>query len=87
MRNDTMIKIFLQRLCLCLAWFFMTPMAISADAISAMDGLAAAEKNDQASVTRLLNTKTNPNIPQADWMTALLWAVYHDNEAMVHLLI
>ena len=66
----------------------MTPVALSADAISVMDRLTtAAENNDQASIIKFIKKKDNPNLSQADGMTALLWAAYHDNDAMVRALI
>lgn len=39
----------------------------------------AAERNDIAAVGKLLDKKVEINSTQADGMTALHWAVYHDN--------
>lgn len=38
----------------------------------------AAERNDAAAVRTLLDQKVDVNAPQADGMTALHWAAYHD---------
>ncbi len=47
----------------------------------------AAEHQNLQSVKRLLAQKHDPNAKQADGMTALLWAVYHEQEAMAEQLI
>jgi uncharacterized protein len=39
----------------------------------------AAEKSDRARVLALLKQRADVNAPQADGMTALHWAVYHDD--------
>jgi uncharacterized protein len=39
----------------------------------------AAESNDSAAIGKLLDEKANVNASQADGMTALYWATYHDN--------
>src|SRR5262245_61022709 len=39
----------------------------------------AAEKQDRAKVTSLLKQGADVNATQADGMTALHWAVYHDD--------
>lgn len=38
----------------------------------------AAERNDSATVRKLLEQRAKVNAPQADGMTALHWATYHD---------
>ena len=47
----------------------------------------AAEKKDGAVVRALLERKVNVNSPQADGMTALHWATYHDDFELVKLLL
>src|SRR5262249_26034003 len=47
----------------------------------------AAEKRDRSSVRALLQQRVNINAPQPDGMTALHWAVYHDNAEMMQLLL
>ena len=39
----------------------------------------AVERHDIAAVGKLLDRKAEVNLPQADGMTALHWAAYHDN--------
>src|SRR4051794_17892109 len=46
-----------------------------------------AEKNDTAAIRALLSQEVNVNSPQADGMTAVHWAVYHDDAKVVKLLI
>jgi len=56
-------------------------LASATSPISASDaGLAdAAEKSDRATVRTLLEQSVGVNTPQADGMTALHWAAYHDD--------
>jgi ankyrin repeat protein len=42
----------------------------------------AAEKTDRARVRALLAERADVNAPQADGMTALHWAIYHDDREM-----
>lgn len=42
----------------------------------------AAEKNESTTVGKLLGQKANVNAVQADGMTALHWAAYHDNSEL-----
>ena len=42
----------------------------------------AAEKIDRARVRALLAQRVDVNAPQADGMTALHWAIYHDDREM-----
>jgi ankyrin repeat protein len=54
-------------------------MAAPAMADSAAHLAGAAEQNDAAAVRALLGEGADVNAPQADGMTALHWAVYHDS--------
>ena len=47
----------------------------------------AAEKNDTTLVASFLKEKFDPNTAQADGMTALHWAAYHDNFKVAKLLL
>jgi ankyrin repeat protein len=47
----------------------------------------AAEKRDAIAIRSLLSQKVGMNEPQADGMTAVHWAVYHDDAEAVKLLI
>lgn len=47
----------------------------------------AAETGDCAAVSSLLEQSVDVNVPQADGMTALHWAVYRDQADMVELLV
>src|SRR6476646_1608935 len=47
----------------------------------------AAEKADWAKVRALLTPSVNVTASQADGMTALHWAVYHDNPEIAALLV
>jgi uncharacterized protein len=47
----------------------------------------AAERLDRARVRTLLKQRTDVNAPQADGMTALHWAAYHDDLQMLELLV
>ena len=42
----------------------------------------ATEKNDRTRISALLKQRADVNAPQVDGMTALHWAVYHDDQAM-----
>lgn len=56
---------------------------------SGADGLltTAAEENDTDAVRAMLGKGGDVNQAQADGMTALHWAAYHDNEKLVRLLV
>src|SRR5262249_6017739 len=62
-------------LCLCGSFFLLATPAVAADAPLA----DAAEKADWPRVQALLNSKIDANASQADGMTALHWAAYHDD--------
>jgi ankyrin repeat protein len=47
----------------------------------------AAEKLDRPAIRALLKQRADVNTPQADGMTALHWAVYHDDREMAELLV
>jgi uncharacterized protein len=47
----------------------------------------AAEKKDRAGITQLLKHKADVNATQADGMTALHWAAYHDDNETAVLLV
>jgi ankyrin repeat protein len=47
----------------------------------------AAERQDTAAIRRLIEQGANPNVWQADGMTALHWAVYHDDLETAKLLV
>src|SRR5687767_14984401 len=47
----------------------------------------AAEKLDRPAIRALLKQRADVNAPQADGMTALHWAVYHDDGETVGLLV
>jgi ankyrin repeat protein len=47
----------------------------------------AVEKMDRAAVRTLLERRADVNAPQADGMTALHWAAYHDDLSTVELLV
>ena len=60
----------------------------NAQAIGAEASLAdAAESEDRAKFHSLLKERIDVNRPQADGMTALHWAVYHDDSEAVKLLL
>jgi ankyrin repeat protein len=69
------------RLVVCAAaWLLaMAESALSAEALLAN----AVEKNDPARAASLLEKKSDVNVPQADGMTALHWAVLHDDVDVV----
>lgn len=55
---------------------------------AAKDSLAdAVEARDRPNIDRLLKSSTDLNAPQADGMTALHWAAYHDEPALARRLI
>ncbi len=47
----------------------------------------AAESQNSSAISKLLEQKANVNLPQADGMTALHWATYHDDLGTVKRLI
>lgn len=47
----------------------------------------AAEKLDRPAIRALLKQRADVNTPQADGMTALHWAIYHDDREMAELLV
>jgi ankyrin repeat protein len=63
-------------------------VAIGSASTAAGDSLAnAAENQDSVAIRVLLEQKANVNVPQADGMTALHWATYHDDLDAVKLFI
>lgn len=65
------------RVFLCLSLLMVTPI------VAAESPLAdAAETNDSTMIGKLLEQKADVNAPQADGMTALHWAAYHDNSEL-----
>lgn len=72
------------------AWGWMVVVVVSS-AVSAGEVKSriadAAEKNDAAAVRDLLQNGSDVNGPQVDGMTALHWAVCHDNEDLAQLLV
>ncbi len=66
-----------------------TILLLMAGQISAAEALVAdaAESQNSAMIQTLLEQKANVNAPQADGMTALHWAAYHDDEKTVKQLI
>jgi ankyrin repeat protein len=69
--------------------FFLVLVLSGAAAAAANDApLAdAAEKMDRARVEALLGKRVPVDVAQADGMTALMWAVYHDDAAMAGALV
>ena len=71
------------------AW--IVALSLFAAAVSAETARApladAAEKQDRAQVQALLDRRVPVDTPQADGMTALHWAAYHDDVQMADLLI
>ena len=71
-----------------LAALSTTWLLLAAPCIAAEAPLAdAAESNSSAAVRKLLEQHAKVNAPQADGMTALHWAAYHDDPATVKLLL
>lgn len=63
---------------------FLIALLLSATGSAATSEVAdAAMKGDEAAVRALLARKADVNTPQADGTTALHWAVYHENVALV----
>ena len=63
-------------------------LGVASNAIGAEASLAdAAEKHDPAAVRAALEQKADVNAAQADGMTALHWAAYHDDSEAVKLLL
>jgi ankyrin repeat protein len=60
-------------------------LAVVADVALAAEALVAdaAEAGEAATIRTLIEEKSSVNAPQADGMTALHWATYHDDEEMV----
>ena len=69
--------------------FLLTALLLVVDATHATEApLAdAAEVKNSAAVRALLEKRANVNAPQADGMTALHWATYHDDLDSVKLLL
>jgi uncharacterized protein len=61
--------------CGCAAWLLLAGLLRATDAPLA----DAVERRNAPEVHKLLEQKTGVNAPQADGMTALHWAVYHDD--------
>ncbi len=71
-----------------LAALSTTWLLLAAPCIAAEAPLAdAAESNSSAAVRKLLEQHAKVNAPQADGMTALHWATYHDDLDIVKLLL
>ena len=63
---------------------FLVGVLLSAASYAATSDVAdAAMKADHAAVRALLAKKADVNAPQADGTTALHWAVYHEDVALV----
>ncbi|HEY3393572.1 MAG TPA: ankyrin repeat domain-containing protein, partial [Lacipirellulaceae bacterium] len=62
-------------------------VAVSARAAAPSNLADAAEDSDAEAIRALVEQKTDVNAPQADGMTALHWATYHDDSHHVRLLI
>jgi ankyrin repeat protein len=66
-------------------------LLLSAAGVHGADSAArladAAEERDRAKVQALLEARVDVNVPQADGMTALHWAVYHDDLQLAELLL
>ena len=56
--------------------FVFAPLGLRADTPTLAD---AVERRDDTSLAALLKRKADPNLTQADGMTALLWASHHDD--------
>jgi ankyrin repeat protein len=66
--------------CVIVIVLLISRTAGAADAPLADAPLAdAAEEKNASTIAKLLEQKANINAPQADGMTPLLWAVYHDD--------
>jgi len=70
-------------LCVVVILFSLTYLGAAADAPLA----DAAEKRDRAKVQMLLKQRVDVNAAQADGMTALHWAAYHDDRDLVEQLL
>ena len=66
-----------------IAPFLVGMMLTAASYAGTSDVADAAMKRDQAAVRMLLGKKADVNAPQADGATALHWAVYHEDVALV----
>ena len=66
-----------------LAPFLVAVLLSAVSSAAASDVADAAMKGDHAAVRALLAKKADVNAPQADGTTALLWAVHHENVALV----
>jgi ankyrin repeat protein len=73
--------------CRCLVTGLLA-LLISAPALAASSPLAdAAEKRDRDAIRGLLKQRADVNTTQADGMTALHWAAYHDDREIAELLV
>src|SRR4051812_41864852 len=70
-------------LCGCAAWLLVAGPARAAESPLA----DAAESQNAAAVRTLLEQRAKVNAPQADGMSALHWAVYHDDLEIAKLLL
>jgi ankyrin repeat protein len=68
-------------------WFAICLMVSAGRAASPSNLADAAELGDAAEIRLLVEQKAEVNAPQADGMTALHWATYHDDLELVKLLI
>jgi uncharacterized protein len=72
-------------LCLCAIAVLLT--AITAHASPSSPLADAAERMDRAKVRALVKQRVDVDTPQADGMTALHWATFHDDRELVELLV
>ncbi|MCA9070382.1 MAG: ankyrin repeat domain-containing protein, partial [Planctomycetaceae bacterium] len=70
-----------------LGFFFLFAFPLSLGADEPAQLADAVERQDHATVTALLNRETAINAKQVDGMTALHWAVYHEDEKTTELLV
>ena len=66
---------------------FITALAHGHSALADSPVADAAEQNDITTLKALTRQQADPDAPQHDGTTALHWAVYHDNERAVQLLL
>src|SRR5262249_53878729 len=83
--NCCRCEVNVKRLALCAVVLFLVIPRLSAQTPAALAN--AAEKANWTQVRSLLKQRAEVNAPQADGMTALLWATYHDDQEIVDLLI
>ncbi len=84
--NNLRLCILASALCLCGGLAMSTAVTLAGDGSSAPLADAVEQRND-AVVARLLSQSADVNARQADGMTALIWAVWHDDTATAERLI